>query len=323
MFVEGTEMNASFVGIDVSKDWLDVAFRPSTEPLRVGNNRRDIARLGRLLVRLRPELIVLEASGGYEAVLLEHLQMKELRVSLLNPRHVRQFARASGRLAKTDTIDAAVLAHFAEVMKPEPRRLVDAEIRELKVLVTRRSQLVQMMTAELNRQGHAVAVLREGFAATIRCFKKQIAAIDKQLGVLIKQAPTLRHKAELLRSTPGIGAVTSATLLARLPELGTLDRKKIAALVGVAPFSRDSGKMKGKRAIWGGRKEIRGVLYMSALVAVTRNAPIRDFYRRLRHAGKTPKMALTACMRKLIVTLNAIIKHQTPWVMTAGQLIRE
>jgi transposase len=160
--------------------------------------------------------------------------------------------------------------------------------------------------------------LREGFAATIRCLKKQIAIIDKQLVSLIQQTPMLREKAELLRSTPGIGAVTSATLLARLPELGELNRKKIAALVGVAPFNRDSGKMKGKRAIWGGRSDIRGVLYMSALVAVSRNAPIKEFYRRLRHAGKTPKMALTACMRKLIITLNAIIKHQTPWVMTVG-----
>jgi transposase len=227
MLVEGREMNASFVGIDVSEDWLDVAFRASTEHLRVCNNPRGIARLGRLLMRLPPELIVLEAGVGYEAVLLEHLQMKQLRISLLNPRHVRQFARASGRLAKTDTIDAAVLAHFAEVMKPEPRRIVDAEIRQLKVLVTRRSQLVQMMTAELNRQGHALAVLREGFAATIRCLKKQIAAIDKQLGVLIKQTPMSRDKAELLRSTPGKGSVTSATLLARLP--GKLDRKKIAS----------------------------------------------------------------------------------------------
>jgi transposase len=311
-------MGEGFVGIDVSKDRLDVAFRPGAEHLQVGNDPRGIARLARMLERSQPELIVLEASGGYEAALLELLLVKQLRVALLNPRHVRQFARASGRLATTDTIDAQVLAHFAEVMKPEPRRMADPETRRLKVLITRRSQLIHMMTAELHRQSHSLAVLREGFVATIRCFKKQIATIDKQLATLIQQTPALREKSELLRSTPGIGVVASTTLLARLPELGKLDRKKIAALVGVAPFNRDSGKMKGKRAIWGGRSDIRGVLYMSALVAIRRNASIRDFYQRLRRAGKTPKVALTACMRKLIVSLNALIKHQTPWVLPAG-----
>jgi transposase len=257
--------------------------------------------------------VVLEASGGYEALLFERLSAKQIRVALLNPRHVRQFARASDQLAKTDAIDAEVLAHFAEVMKPEPRPVADPETRKLRILVARRSQLVQMMTAELHRQSRSLAALRNGFVATIRCFKKQIAGIEKQVAKLIQEAPALREKAELLRSTPGVGAVASATLLARLPELGSLDRKKIAALVGVAPFNRDSGKLKGKRAIWGGRSDLRGMLYMSTVVAIRRNPPLPDFYQRLRRAGKTPKVALTATMRKLIVVLNAMVRSNQPW----------
>jgi transposase len=310
-------MGGGFIGIDVSKAQLDVAFRPEGKHLQVGNDPRGIARLLRILERSQPALVVLEASGGYEASLFERLSAKQIPVALLNPRHVRQFARASGRLAKTDGIDAGVLAHFAEVMKPEPRRLADADTRKLRILVARRYQLIQMMTAELNRQSHSLATLREGFTATIRCFKKQIANIDKQLMTLIQAIPELRTKAELLRSTPGIGAVACSTLLARLPELGTLDRKKIAALVGVAPFNRDSGKLRGKRVIWGGRSDVRAVLYMSALVAIRRNLLLRDFYQRLRRAGKTPKLALTACMRKLIIMLNALIRHQTPWALSA------
>ena len=300
----------SFVGIDVSSDRLDVAFRPSSERLQVSNDPRGITRLTRMLERLQPELIVLEASGGYEVALVERLFAKKLRVALLNPRHVRDFARASGRLAKTDAIEAELLAHFAEVMKPEPRQMADPETRRLRALVTRRRQLVQMVTAELNRRRHSLEVVREGFVATIRCCKRQIAAIDKHLSTLIQQTPAFRRKAELLRSAPGIGGVASATLLARLPELGTLDRKKIAALVGVAPYNHDSGKMKGKRAIWGGRGDVRAVLYMSTLVAVRLNPSLREFHRRLRRAGKSPKMALTACMRKLIVILNAMLRNE-------------
>jgi len=302
-----------FVGIDVSSGRLDVAFRPGTELFQVSNEPRGIARLVRMLERRQPELVVLEASGGYEIAVLERLLAKEVPVALLNPRQVRQFARASGRMAKTDAIDAEVLAHFAEVMRPHPRRWADLETRQLRALVNRRHQLVQMVTAESNRRRLALAVVRDGFGATLRCLKLQITAINKQLAALIRQIPTLRQKAELLRSVPGVGEVATATLLARLPELGSLDRKKIAALVGVAPFNRDSGRFNGKRAIWGGRGDVRTVLYMSTLVGVRRNPSLRDFYQRLRGAGKTPKMALTACMRKLIVTLNAIVKHETHW----------
>ena len=310
-----------FVGIDVSGDRLDVAFRVSGERLQVGNDPRGITRLTRMLERSQPELIVLEASGGCEGALLERLFAKELPVALLNPRHVRDFARASGRLAKTDAIDAEVLAHFAEVMKPEPRQMADPETRKLRALVTRRRQLVQMVTAELNRRRRSLQVVREGFVATIRCCKRQIAAIDKQLATLIQQRSKFRQKAALLRSAPGIGGVASATLLARLPELGTLDRKQIAALVGVAPYNRDSGKMKGKRAIWGGRGDVRAVLYMSTLVAVRLNPSLREFHQRLRRAGKSPKMALTACMRKLIVILNAMLKNESPYTANVTPIV--
>jgi transposase len=262
--------------------------------------------------RLTPECVVLEASGGYERRLLERLVEEELPVALVNPRNIREFARASGRLAKTDAIDAAVLAHFADVMKPELRRLPDPETRKLRALTIRRNQLVRMMTAEQNRQLQALESVRAGLAAIIRCLKKQIAVLDKQLAALIRATPAFRQKAELLRSAPGVGPVVSATLIAHLSELGTLNRKKIAALVGVAPFNRGSGRLKGKRAIWGGRGDVRAMLYMSTLVAVRLNPTLRAFHIRLRSAGKSPKMALTVCMRKLIVILNSMLKNKKP-----------
>jgi transposase len=240
--------------------------------------------------------------------LRQRLAEEELPVALVNPRNIREFARASGRLAKTDSIDAAVLANFAEVMKPQLRRLPDPETRKLGGLITRRNQLVRMMTAEQNRQLQALESVRAGLAAVIRCLKKQISVLDKQLAALIRATPAFSQKAELLRSAPGVGPVVSVTLIAHLSELATLNRKKIAALVGVAPFNRDSGKLKGKRAIWGGRGDVRAMLYMSTLVAVRLNLSLRAFHSRLRSAGKCPKMALTACMRKLLVTLNAMLK---------------
>lgn len=234
-----------FVGIDVSSSRLDVAFRPGGERFQVSNEARGVARLVRMIERRAPELVALEATGGYEMILLERLLAKRIAVALLNPRQVRQFARASGRMAKTDRIDAEVLAHFGEVMKPEPRTLADAETRQLRALVNRRHQLVQMVTAELNRRRHALAVVRDGFGATLRCLKGQIAAIDKRLATLIWQAPAFQHKAELLRSAPGVGEVATATLLARLPEVGTLDRKKIAAVRRGMPPSRVETRDRG------------------------------------------------------------------------------
>jgi transposase len=302
-----------FVGIDVSKARLDVAIRPTGEQLSVNNDRRGIARLVKMLERISPELIVLEATAGFESMLVERFEARKLPAVMINPRQIRNFARASGRLAKTDAIDAKVLAHFAEAMKPKVRAMPDPATRMLKALLTRRRQLIVMMIAEQNRGRGVLAVLRHGIAATIRCLKRQITAVDQELARLIREAPKLRQRADLLSSVPGVGPVTSATLIAQLPELGALNRKEVAALVGVAPFNRDSGSHRGKRAIWGGRALVRAILYMSALVAVRRNPTLRSFYERLRSAGKTPKVALVACMRKLIVILNAILKHETPW----------
>ena len=266
-----------FVGVDVAKDRLDVAFRPSGEKLSVPNDRRGITRLVRTISRLTPECVVLEASGGYERRLLERLAEEELPVALVNPRNIREFARASGRLPKTDAIDAAVLAHFAEVMKPELRRLPDPETRKLRALITRRNQLVRMMTAEQNRQLQALESVRAGLAAIIRCLKKQIAVLDKQLAALVQATPAFRQKADLLRSAPGVGPVVSATLIAHLSELGTLNRKKIAALVGVAPFNRDSGKAEGQARNLGRPWRCAG----DALYEHSRRGPIKSIAARL------------------------------------------
>ena len=303
----------SVVGIDVSKARLDVAFRPSGKRLIVANDTRGISRLANLLKQAQPECVVLEATGGYELKLLERLLGESLPVAVANPRQVREFARASGRLAKTDAIDADVLAHYAAVMDPELRRMPDAQTRKLRALLARRRQLLVMMVAEGNRSAHALEVVRRGISVTLRCFKKQVAALDRELATFIRETPAWRAKSELLRSVPGVGAVACATLLAHLPELGTLSRKKIAALVGVAPFNRDSGTLRGRRMIWGGRGPVRAVLYMCTLVAIKRNPIIGTYYRRLQAAGKPSKVALIACARKLIVILNAMVQRGTLW----------
>jgi transposase len=302
-----------FIGIDVCKARLDVAFRPSGETLTVSNDARGIARLLKIVRSTEPACVVLEATGGFELRLLEELSANSAPVVLVNPRQVRQFARASGRLAKTDTIDAAVLAHFAEVMQPSERLLPDAKTRELRALLARRRQLVEMITAETNRRTHALELVRQGIAVTIRCLRRQVATLDRELAGFIQQMPVWRRKAELLRTTPGVGPITSATLLAQLPELGTLNRKQIAALVGVAPFNRDSGTMRGQRRIWGGRSQVRTVLYMCTVAALGRNAVIRAFYQRLRAAGKPGHVAVVACMHKLIMILNAMLNQGTSW----------
>jgi transposase len=302
-----------FIGIDVSKARLDVAFRPGGETLSVGNDTRGITRLAKIVKDAEPDGVVLEATGSFELMLLEKLSADSSPVVVVNPRQVRQFARASGRLAKTDTIDAAVLAHFAEVMQPAQRMLPDAKTRELRALLARRRQLLEMITAETNRRAHALELVRRGIALTVRCLKRQVAVLDRELAAFIQQMPTCRRKAELLRTTPGVGPVTSATLLAQLPELGTLNRKQIAALVGVAPFNRDSGSMRVQRRIWGGRSQERTVLYMCTVAALRRNPVIRTFYQRLRAGGKPGHVAVVACMHKLIMILNAMLHQETGW----------
>src|SRR6267143_1746268 len=304
---------ASFVGIDVSKQQLDVAVRPRDETWTVAH---DEAGLSALVVRLRalaPTLIVLEATGGLEVALAGALATAGLPVAVVNPRQVRDFARSTGTLAKTDRLDAQLLAQFADAVRPDPRPLPDAQAQELTALLQRRRQLVEMLTAEKNRLTFAARRIRPQLQAHIEWLHKQLAQFDDDLRQLVRASPLWREKDDLLRSAPGVGPVLSTTLLAALPELGRLTRQQIAALVGVAPLNRDSGTLRGRRTVWGGRAHVRAVLYMSTLVATRHNPVVAAFYRRLRAAGKAPKLALTACMRKLLTILNAMLKHHTRW----------
>jgi len=264
-------------------------------------------------------LIVLEATGGIERQLVRALVSAELPVVVVNPRQVRDFAKASGQLAKTDAIDAMVLARFAEAIRPTVRPLPDESLLELRALIARRRQLTEMIVAERNRLTAASKSVRKRINTHIRWLEAELGRADKDLDQSIRQSPIWKENEDLLRSVPGIGPVISRTLLAELPELGQLNRKQIAALVGIAPLNRDSGTLRGRRTIWGGRATVRAALYMAALVASRRNAVIRDFYKRLRNTGKAPKVALVACMRKLLTILNAMIKHRTCWAEIAIQ----
>jgi transposase len=301
-----------FIGIDVSQARLDLAVRPGTS-WSVQHDEAAIATVVEQLATLHPALIVLEATGGMEIPLTSALATAGLPVVVVNPRQVRDFARASGLLAKTDALDAQVLAQFAEVMRPQPRPLPDQEARALAALLTRRRQLVEMLTAEKNRLLSASSSIRKSLRAHIIWLERELQRTDTDLTTAIQQSPVWREKDELLRSVPGVGPVLTSTLLANLPELGTLTSKQIAALVGVAPLNRDSGTLRGRRTVWGGRAQVRAVLYMSAIVAARFNPVIRNFYQRLQRAGKAKKVALTACMRKLLTILNAMLKHRTSW----------
>ncbi len=303
-----------FVGIDVSKATLDIAVRPSGETWQVPNEPAAIAELVTRVRQEAPALVVLEATGGFEHTVVAALAAGGLPVVVANPRQVHDFGKALGQLAKTDRIDAALLALFAERVRPEPRPLPDAATEALGALLTRRRQLLEMLTAERNRLGFARAPqIRRGIQQHLRWLERQLAGVDTDLGQTIQASPVWRATEDLLRSVPGIGPVVSRTLIGALPELGRLNRKQIAALVGVAPHARDSGTRRGKRMVWGGRAPVRAALYMGALVASRHNPVIRAFYQRLRAAGKPAKVALTACMRKLLVTLNAMMREQTHW----------
>ena len=303
----------AYVGIDVARDRLDVAQRPGTEVWWVTNDERGIADLVARLRALRPTLVVLEATGGLQVPLVGALMAAELPVVVVNPRQARDFARATGRLAKTDTIDAQVLARFAEAVRPALRPLPDAATQQLSALLTRRRQLVEMLTAEKNRLRTAAPAVRDHIKEHILWLERSLSDLDRELEQAIHSSDMWRAQDDLLQSAPGVGPVVSTTLLAALPELGALNRKEIAALVGVAPLNRDSGSFRGKRTVWGGRPQVRAVLYMATLVASRRNPVIRAFYQRLLAAGKPKKVALTACMRKLLTILNAMIRHRTPW----------
>ena len=302
-----------FVGIDVSKDCLDVAVRPTGEAWQLPHNSRGINDLVERLGELAPQLVVLEATGGMEMVLAGELAASQLAIAVVNPRHVRDFARAAGKLAKTDALDAQVLAHFAEAMRPASRPLPDDASQELRALMARRRQLVEMITAEKNRLRTAAPRIRPKVQEHIRWLEESLKDLDRDMEDFMRSSPMWRDKDQLLRSTPGVGPVLSMTLLSDLPELGALNRGEIAALVGVAPFNRDSGALRGKRTVWGGRRQVRAALYMAALVATRYNPVLRDFYQRLCDAGKPKKVALTACMRKLLTILNVMVKHNRHW----------
>ena len=264
--------------------------------------------------RLEPAMVLVEASGGLELPLVAALALEELAVVVVNPRQVRDFARATGKLAKTDALDAAVLAHFAEAVRPPMRPLRDSETQVLNSQVARRHQLMTMLVSEKNRLGSATtAAVRQRIEVHIEWLERELNDLDEDLRQTLRRSPVWREKDDLLRTVPGVGEQLSLALLAYLPELGTLDRRQIAALVGVAPYNRYSGTMRGKRTIWGGRARVRAALYMGALVASRFNPVIRDFYQRLLAAGKPKKLALTACMRKLLTILNSMLKYRSPW----------
>jgi len=306
----------SFIGIDVAKAQLEFASRPSGETGTVPNAEGGIHALVQRCQALAPTLVVCEATGGYEAALVAALATAGLPVVVANPRQVRDFAKATGQLAKTDAIDAQVLALFAERVRPEPRPLPAAEAEALDALLTRRRQVVEMLVAERNRLLIARPAVQRDLQQHIRFLERRLREADDNLHTAVKASPVWRVKDDLLQSVPGVGRVVSLTLIAELPELGRLSHKEIAALVGVAPLARDSGTLRGKRLVYGGRAPVRAVLYMAALVASRRNPVIRAFYERLRAAGKPAKVALTACMRKLLVILNAIARSGTPWRQT-------
>lgn len=301
-----------FVGIDVSKAQLDMAIRPEGR-CSAPNDDAGFAQVIEYLKAVSPTLVVLEATGGLEIPLTGALAAAGMPVVVVNPRHVRAFAKAAGKLAKTDALDAQLLAQFAEVMRPAVRPLPNAQTQALAALLTRRRQLVEMLTAEKNRLTQARPLVRKSLRAHIAWLERALDQADADLAQAIHESPVWREQDELLRSVPGVGPVLTTTLLANLPELGTLTGKQIAALVGVAPLNRDSGTLRGRRTVWGGRAHVRAVLYMGAIVAARFNPTIRAFYQRLLAAGKAKKVALTACMRKLLTILNAMLKHKTPW----------
>src|SRR5467141_3143641 len=300
-----------FIGIDVAKLALDVFIGSAGGAFSVANDEVGIQEL---LRQLKPaDFVIVEATGGLETPVASALAAAGIPVAIVNPRQVRDFASATGRLAKTDRLDAKILARFGEAVRPAARPLANDQAQALEALVTRRRQLVEMLTAEKNRRARAPKVLHRSIDEHIRWLEKRLAGFDDELAEMIRETPLWRERDELLRSVPGVGKVLSSTLLAHLPELGALNRKQIAALAGLAPFNRDSGSLRGSRCIWGGRAQVRRVLYMPVVSAVRSNPVIKNFYAQLRARGKYPKSALTACMRKLLVILNAMLRSKISW----------
>jgi transposase len=308
----GVAMN-SFVGIDVSKEHLDVHVIPSNQSRRFVYEDPELNDLVQWLVQLQPQTIVVEASGGYEQRLVAVLLSRQLPISVINPQRARHFAKATGQLAKTDAIDAAVLAHFGQVLQPKTEHLSDEATEEFKALLDRRKQVVDMIVAEKNRLALARKGVRGDILKHISWLEKRLSDLDADLNQGIQSSPTWKAKDKMLQSVPGIGRIGSFYILTHLPELGLFDRRQMAALVGVAPIACDSGRFRGKRSIQGGRSSVRSALYMCTLVATRHNPVIRDFYKKLLLAGKPKMLALVACMRKLLTIINAMLKNNRPW----------
>ena len=302
-----------FVGIDVSKESLDVAIAPDGESQEYSNDEKGIRQLVEELQALAPALIVLEATGNLELPAAAALTAAGLQVAIINPRQARDFAKATGRLAKTDKIDAIALAEFAQKVQPEVRPIPDQQRQRLRALMSRRRQLIGMLVQEKNRLTSAHPEVWEDLREHIAWLQQKLDDLDRDLHAELRRSPICRKKEQLLRKVPGVGPVLTSTLLIELPELGQVGHKQIAALVGVAPLNRDSGRRRGKRSCWGGRAKVRRVLYMAALSASRHNPTISTFYARLIAAGKPEKVALTACMRKLLIILNAMVRDMQPW----------
>jgi len=302
-----------YAGIDVSKDWLDVAIHGLGQSWRVTPDEEGVEGLIGTLREQGVHLVVLEATGGYEVPITAALGTAGIPVAVVNPRQVRDFARSLGKLAKTDRLDAQVLAHFGMATRPVPRPLPDEQARDLGALVARRRQVLQMHAAELQRRQRALPVVRQRIDRVLVVLEQELQDLDRDLGDRLRQSPLWREQEDLLRGVPGVGPALTFNLLAGLPELGTLSSKQVAALVGVAPLNRDSGRWRGKRVVWGGRAHVRAALYMPTVVAVRWNPVLREFYQRLVAVGKPKKVALVACMRKLLIIINAMLKHRTPW----------
>ena len=302
-----------WVGIDVCQKYLDVYVRPAEKLFQVTNDENGIKELTKVLSHIKPELIVLEATGGMELDVVTQLTQAELPVAIINPRQARDFAKATGQLAKTDAIDAKVLAHFADAIRPEVRQISDESSRQLEDLVARRRQISDMITAEKNRRRGKTNSVKASIDKHIEWLEEQLKEIESQIKEAIAVNPDWQQKMDLLTSVPGIGEIVAVTLISSLPELGQISHKSISYLVGVAPLNKDSGKFRGKRRIWGGRTKVRCLLYMAALVAVRFNPVIKAFYKRLISKGKLKKVALTACMHKLLIILNAMMKQNSSW----------
>lgn len=311
-----------YVGVDVCKERLDVALWPSQQTFYESNDAKGIVVLAKCLARAKPRIVVMESTGRLEIALALELDKTGVPYRIVNPRQVREFARAMGKLAKTDRIDALILARWAESAKLDPKPLPNAERRELRALVMRRLQLIETKVAEENRlKVETVPRVRKSLKDSIAWLERQIKQLDSDLDRMIKNSPTFSEQNDLIQSVPGIGPNTANMIMACLPEVGTLNRRSIAALVGVAPLNRDSGKSQGRRFCWGGRDEVRAALYMAALVASRHNLVIKAIYQRLRDKGKPAKIALVACMRKLLVILNAMVRDQTRWRQTSTAAI--